>query len=65
MIVANRRAHLAGREIQNFLPGRVPHVAPLRLLDNFRIDIPAVTDQMLTEISDLFALHTHRQLPAR
>jgi len=55
MIVADGRAHLAGREVQNSLPGCVPHVAALRLLDDFRIDIATVTDQMLAEIGNLLS----------
>src|SRR5438105_5545549 len=64
MIVANGCAHLAGGEVQNFLSGPSPYVAALRLLDDFRIDIAAIADQMVAKVSCLFALRTHHRLPA-
>ena len=59
MVVADGRTHLAGREVEDPLARGIPHVATLRLLDDFRIGIPTVADQVITEILAGSILRTH------
>jgi len=64
MVVADGRAHLAGREVEDLPACRVEDVAALRTLDNFGIRVAAVADQVLAEIAARFVRLTHRWLLA-
>jgi hypothetical protein len=47
MIVPNRRAHLAGGEIEDFASGVVPYDGPFCLDEEVWENVTAVTDQIL------------------
>ena len=59
MTVPDGGAHLAGREVEDFLAAGVPDVAALRPLHDFRIDVAAVANQVLAKIFLRAAARVH------
>src|SRR2546430_9616025 len=63
MTVADRCAHLTRGEIEDFLSGGIPDIAPLRPVHDFWIGVAPVSNQVLAKVRRLVVFHTHGVTP--